>query len=68
MLLVFLVIVALAPVDSDSWQQTYLVVNLVTIGFLNLFSGVFQVFITLFIKCFEEYIQIEIHHLICFER
>jgi equilibrative nucleoside transporter 1/2/3 len=36
------VIIAMAGVDSDSWQNTFLIVNLTTIALLNVVSAAFQ--------------------------
>ena len=36
-------ILTLAAVDSDDWQQEFLVANLVIIVFINVFTAVFQV-------------------------
>ena len=41
-MIVFACITALALVDSDSWQKTFLAVNLSAIAFMNVFNAVFQ--------------------------
>lgn len=38
----FVAITALAIVDSDTWQTTFLAVNLSAIAFMNVFNAVFQ--------------------------
>ena len=41
-MIVFACITALALVDSDSWQKTFLAVNLSAIAFMNVFNAIFQ--------------------------
>ena len=41
-MIVFACITVLALVDSDSWQKTFLAINLSAIAFMNVFNAVFQ--------------------------
>ena len=41
-MIVLACITALALVDSDSWQKTFLAINLSAIAFMNVFNAVFQ--------------------------
>ena len=42
-IVVFSAILVLAAVDSDDWQQAFLVSNLVVVVLINIFAAVFQV-------------------------